>query len=287
MDSLRRRLIEARSEQLLRDVGVSELPVNPIDVAEHLDIAVTAKAPSVKGASGWLVRSGDNYGIVFATHIDSVGFQHFSISHEIGHFMLDGHPEHVFRTGSEHASHAGFGAADSIEREADYFAACLLMPKNLCKPLIQQKQDGMPAVIALAQRCETSLTAAALRYAEIGKLPIGVVQSFNGKVEFCAAYPLLEYVRWARPLMHNAPVPMNSATRRLSDDPDAVLTRAEDSESAEAVDWFPGADRNADLIEEVIGLGKFGRTLTILTLDPSSDDDEESEEDGWGEPRFR
>ncbi|MCO5055456.1 hypothetical protein [Thermomonas sp.] len=48
--------------------------------------------------------------------------------------MLDGHPEHVFRNGGEHASHAGFGSADAIEREADYFSACLLMPKALQAP---------------------------------------------------------------------------------------------------------------------------------------------------------
>lgn len=286
MDSLRRRTIEARAEELLRDADISGLPVNPIHVAEHLDIKVTAKAPSFKGASGWLIRHGDNFGIVYATHIDSVGFQHFSIGHEIGHYMLDGHPEYVFRTGNEHASHAGFGAADNIEREADYFAACLLMPKHLCRPLVNRNEDGMPAVTALAERCETSLTAAALRYAAIGKLPIGVVQCFKGKVEFCAAYPLREHVRWAQPLMRNAAVPPNSATSRLSNDPDGILACAEDSDSGEATDWFPGADRNAALIEEAIGLGRFGRTLTILTLDPDSDDDE-NDNDGWGEPHFR
>lgn len=287
MDSLRRRIIEARTEELLREAGVAELPVNPIRVAEHLEIAVTAKAPSFKGASGWLIRSGDNFGIVYATHIDSIGFQHFSIAHEIGHYMLDGHPEYVFRAGNEHASHAGFGAADNVEREADYFAACLLMPKHLCRSLVGRNEDGMRAVTALAQRCETSLTAAALRYAEIGKLPIGVVQCLNGKVEFCAAYPLREHVRWAQPLMRNAAVPANSATSRLSIDSDAILACAEDSDSGEATDWFPGADRNVGLIEEAIGLGKFGRTLTILTLDPDGADDDENEDDGWREPRFR
>lgn len=287
MDSLRRRAIEAAAERLLSDAGVNSLPINPIQLAEHLEIEVSSKPPFAKGASGWLIRSGEEYGIIYATHIDSIGFQHFSIAHELGHFTLDGHPEHIFRNGMEHASRAGFEATDHIEREADYFAACLLMPKHLCRPLINRSRDGLTAVLHLANQCETSLTAAALRYAEIGQLPIGIVQAYQGKVEFCAAYPMQAHVGWAHPLMRNAKVPADSATHRLSADRDAILHSGEDSDSCEAGDWFPSADRKAGLIEEVIGLGKFGRTLTVLTLDPERTQDEDEEDDHWEEPRFR
>lgn len=287
MDSLRRRAIAAKAEELLRDAGITALPVHPIKVAEHLGIQVAAKPPSIKGASGWLMRSGEEYAIVYATHIDSIGFQHFSIAHEIGHYTLDGHPEHVFRFGNEHSSHAGFGEGDEIEREADYFAACLLMPKLLCRPLIASNQDGMAAVVNLATECEASLTAAALRYAEIGELPVAVIQCLAGKVEFCASYPLRQHVGWARALPLNSRVPAGSATRRLADDADAILHADEDSDNTEACAWFPGAARNAALIEEVIGLGKFGRTLTILTLDLDNTEDEDDVDDRWEEPRFR
>jgi hypothetical protein len=126
-----------------------------------------------------------------------------------------------------------------------------------------------------------------LRYAEIGRLPVGVIQCLEGKVEFCATYPLQAHVGWARPLMRNAKVPVNSATRRLSEDADAILRSLEDSDSSEAYDWFPGADRNAGLIEEAIGLGRFGRTLTVLTLDPEHNADDDEVDDRWEEPRFR
>ena len=145
----------------------------------------------------------------------------------------------------------------------------------------------MAAVLHLASQCETSLTAAALRYAEIGQLPIGVIQARQGKVEFCATYPLQSHVGWARPLSRNANVPAESATQRLSQDIDAILRSGEDSDSCEAIDWFPSADSNAGLIEEVIGLGKFGRTLTVLTLDPDCIEDEDEVDDRWEEPRFR
>lgn len=287
MDSLRRRTIEAKAEELLRDAGMATLPIKPVQLAEHLGIQVHAKPASDRGASGWLIRSGDEFAIIYATYIDSVGFQHFSIAHELGHYMLDGHPEHVFQNGAEHASHAGFEAVDHVEREADYFAACLLMPKELCRPLISRSRDGLEAVLHLAGVCETSLTAAALRYAEIGQLPVGIVQAYQGKVEFCAAYPMQAHVGWARPLLRNAKVPGESATSRLSKDRQAILRAADDSDSGDAIDWFPGADSNASLVEEVIGLGKFGRTLTILTLDSDRADKEDEDGDAWSEPRFR
>ncbi len=196
MDSYRRQQIEAKAKALLTDCGVTSIPVDPIAIAKSLEIQVHAKSPGSSGASGWLIRHGDDYAIVYATDVDSVGFQHFSVAHELGHYCLEGHPEHVFRLGHEHESRGGFSSADHIEREADYFAACLLMPRHLCAGLVSRSKDGMAAVLSLAKTCETSLTAAALRYAEIGHKPAGVVQCFNGKVEFCAVYSLRAHVGW-------------------------------------------------------------------------------------------
>lgn len=286
MDAYRRQQIQARALEVLKDAGVTSLPVKPIEIAEHLEIRVEAKPASMSGASGWLICNGDKFAIVYATHIDNLGFQNFSIAHEIGHYCLDGHPEHIFKNGNEHMSRAGFSSADVIEHEADYFAACLLMPKPMCLPLINKNSDGMAAVTSLATKCETSLVASALRYAEIGHLPAGVIQCHNGRVEFCATHTLQAHVGWARPLSRNAKVPCDSATQRLSEDREAVVRGGEDSDSAPASDWFSGASGKYGLLEEVVGLGKFGRTLTVLTLE-DAEDDEEEESGRWEEPRFR
>lgn len=286
MDTLRRRKIEFAAEQLIADSGTDALPIDPIRVAEHLDISVHAKPAGATGASGWLVRQGSDFAIIYATHEGNEGRQNFSVAHELGHYALDGHPEHVFSSGEEHASQAGFGSSDPIEREADYFASCLLMPRALCKPLINRHGDGMAAVIALAKACKTSLVAAAIRYAEIGHLPTGVVQCVGGRVEFCAVHPLQAQVGWARPLPRGGKVPAGSATDRLARDTEGVRRGGEDSDSCEASDWFSGARGNVYLIEEVIGLGGFGRTLTLLTLE-EADDDEEDEDEETSRPRFR
>lgn len=276
MDGYRRQQIQAKAMELLEEAEIRSLPIDPRVIAKHLGILVHAKPPTASGASGWLVRDGSEFGIVYATHISNEGFQNFSIAHELGHFWLDGHPEHVFQGGNEHASHAGFKSSDPIEQEADYFAACLLMPKSLCLPLISKSSDGMPAVLSLAAKCNTSLTASSLRYAEIGPQPVGVIQSHKGQVEFCAIYPLQSHVGWARPLARGHRVPHESATARLARDEDALRAGGEDSDAGPASDWFHGAKGRVELVEEVIGLGAFGRTLTLLSVDEddASDEDE-------------
>lgn len=287
MDNYRRQQIQAQAWTLLQDAGVSALPVRPLEIAQHLQIHVEAKPASIAGASGWLIRNGDDYAIVYATHIDSLGFQNFSIAHELGHYSLAGHPEHIFLSGDQHASRAGFSSTDAFEQEADYFAACLLMPKPLCLPLIHRNVDGMSAVRALADSCQTSLVASALRYAEIGPMPAGVIQCQRGRVEFCATYPLLSRVGWAKALARNAKVPDHSATWRLAEDHAAVAAGEEDSDTAPASEWFSGASGRYELVEEVIGLGTFGRTLTLLTVTEADEDEDNDDDEEWSPPRFR
>ena len=280
MDSYRRQQIQAQAWTLLQDTGVSALPVRPLEIAQRLQIHVEAKPAAIAGASGWLIRNGDEYAIVYATHIDSVGFQNFSIAHELGHYSLAGHPEHIFLSGNQHSSRAGFSSTDAFEQEAHYFAACLLMPKPLCLPLIIRNVDGMSAVRALAESCQTSLVASALRYAEIGAVPAGVIQCHRGRVEFCATYPLISRVGWAKALVRNAKMPEHSATWRLAEDHAAVVAGWEDSDTAPASDWFSGASGRYELVEEVIGLGTFGRTLTLLTLTEADEDDDDDDDEG-------
>jgi len=50
-------------------------------------------------------------------------------------------------------------------------------------------------------------------------------------------------------------------------------------------EWFDG-DANVELSEEVVGLGRYGKVLTVLCADeiPGSDDDEEDDDDEWEPP---
>ena len=72
-----------------------------------------------------LLRRGNTFGIAYATHINSIGFQNFSVAHELGHYFLPGHVEAVLANDDVHDSRAGFASGDRYEMEAEHFAATL------------------------------------------------------------------------------------------------------------------------------------------------------------------
>ena len=76
------------AEAFLKEEGIARLPVDPFAIAASRDIDVKGKPEKTEGVSGMLLRHGNNFGIVYATHIPSLGFQRFSISHELGHYFL-------------------------------------------------------------------------------------------------------------------------------------------------------------------------------------------------------
>ena len=122
-------VLPRQAERLLRDEGLLSLPVDLEELAQRRDIVVRPMPDSDDGVSGMLVRYGNTFGLLYSTRIDNEGYRRFSIAHELGHYFIDGHLDHI---GGSHASRAGFVSTDRYEREADFFAAGLLMPEDAC-----------------------------------------------------------------------------------------------------------------------------------------------------------
>ena len=145
------------AEQLLKELGVTSLPVDPFDIAEKLGIALKAMPANAGGASGMLLHINGRFGIGYPTHIDSDGFKRFSVGHEIGHYLLPGHVDAVVDATGRHLSRAGFQSDDRYEREADHFASALLMPTGPFSVELRRCGDGLVAIETLSGCCGTSL----------------------------------------------------------------------------------------------------------------------------------
>ena len=281
------RLMDAtlHAEKLVRD----EKLVLPIDVralANSREILVEAKPIAAKGVSGMLLRAGNNFVIGYATHIKSIGFQRFCIAHELGHFFLPGHPEHVFSGGkSSHESRAGFGSRDEIELEADHFAAGLLMPSNLFKAEAGKHADGLTAIENVAERCKTSLTASAIRYAELSDAAVSVVVSTGKSVDYCFASAAMRGISGYKHPIKGSLLPPDSLTYSFNQDQKNITDALRSDDAADLIAWFR-SDDEFDASEEVVGLGEYGKTLTIITAEIPDEDDEESVRRST-EPRFR
>ena len=278
------------AEKVVKERAISALPVDPIALAQDLGIEVMAKPASAQGVSGMLLRSGNAFGIAYATHIDSIGFQNFSVAHELGHYFLPGHIDAVFSNGDVHESHAGFASGDRYEMEADHFAAALLMPRDLFTDAMHSAGDGLPAIEKLAAQCHTSLTATAIRYTRCTRDPVAIVLSTGNEINYCFMSNALKEAKGLSWIRKGEPLSTATTTFSFNQDPERVRRADRAEDAANIRDWFDG-DRSVSITEQVIGLGNYGKTLTVLTALDIEEQIEEIEEDealveSW-RPRFR
>ena len=275
----------------MSEENISALPVDPFAIAESREILVEAKPDTEEGVSGMLLRHGDSFGILYATHIPNEGFQRFSVAHELGHYFLEGHIDHVLPEDGFHASIAGFVSADQFEQEADCFAAGLLMPSTLIGREMQRLDPGFDAIELLSTKCRTSLTATAIRYAELTDHAVAVIVSTGKLIDYCFisdAMKTLPEITWPR---KGSLIPHSTLTAHFNGTPLRVQNAERVEAEIDVLDWL-GGTKSIFVMEEVIGLGRYGKTLTVLSSESIGQEDEEDEEDeeslieSWT-PRFR
>lgn len=277
-----------RAEQFILEQGINSLPVCPFEIADQLDISVEPLPPQTKGVSGMLLRQDKYYGILYATYVENEGFQRFCVSHELGHYVLPGHPESVLVDGM-HTSQAGFVSKNRYELEADHFAAGLLMPKTLFDSAMDKAGEGLDAIEKLSIKCMTSLTATAIRYAQQTPDAVAIVVSVGSRIDYCFMSDSLRELPgldWPR---KGTPLPLSVITRKFNMDPSNIsLSRRDESETM-LQDWF-GGSLEIEMYEEVIGLGGYEKALTVLSASEIPDIDEIEDEDALIEswtPRFK
>jgi len=288
----RLKMAKQKGELCAREHGFTALSVDPFAIAAKHDIEVGAKPDTSEGVSGMLLRYGNAFGILYSTFIPSGGFQRFNVSHELAHYFLEGHIDHVLPEDGMHVSEAGFTSDNPFEMEADQFAAGLLMPSELFKPALRRRRSDLATVEALATFAGTSLTATAIRCAELTGDAFAAIISTGPTVDFCFLSDAMKSLPKMTWIKKGTPVPDDTATARFNAAPGRVLAAERDAEKIDVTLWLGGQDR-VKVTEEVMGLGRYGKTLTLLhsetigqTDGDLSDDDEEQELLVKWTPRF-
>lgn len=277
-----------QSELLLRELGINSLPVCPFFIADKLDIEVRQLPSNNKGVSGMLLRHDNQFGILYATYVANEGFERFSVSHEIGHYCLPGHTDIILNNGF-HQSHAGFISNDKYEVEADFFAANLLMPNGLFETALDKAGVGLDAIEQLADQCHASLTATAIKYAQHAPEAVAIIISTNDQIDYCFMSDTLKEFKGLDWLRKGTPVPSDTFTHNFNKKASNISQGARKDGDTNLQYWF-GGDHQIEMLEEIIGLGSYGKTLTVLsTSDLPTEEDLDEEEalmESWT-PRFR
>lgn len=274
-------IAELKAHEILTKLQISSLPVDPFGVADRRDIAYQEKASLGAGISGCLMKVGDVFGILYSARFGSEGYKRFNVAHELGHYFLEGHIDALFGNGQQfHQSESGYTSDDKYEREADSFAAALLMPKPLFKEACHSNGQGLAAIEAMADLCITSFTATAIRYAKLSDDPIAIICSTGNCIQFAFMSKPLQDLRGLTWIRKGSGLPAGTATANFNKDGSNIRKGKRVLSTSTLDTWFDGRN-TAEINEEVVGLGEYGRTLTVLWADTLAEPDEfeETEED--------
>ncbi len=266
---------EIYAKDLLQRIGLTEPPIHPSSVAEKLNIPIK-EIDAGNNYEGCLIRCEDLFGIMINTAIKHESRKNFTIAHEIGHAEIPHHKGREYQCVSDSI---GIGSGKSLEREANEFAAELLMPASFIFEQAQKSEIGLNLIKSIAEKCETSLTSSAIRYIKYCSDIAVLVVSENGKIKYCIQSDEMRN----RKLFYydiNAGLNKLSLAYDFINADGSVSSPKEDEQQVDLSAWFPSLDYGKyESTESTIALPSFNKTISLIWLKEKHGDDEEGEED--------
>lgn len=161
------RYLEAKAEKILIDLGLMSLPIDIKTCAEKMAVIVS---PADLGAdvSGIFVLKNGTAHIGYKAD-DGENRIRFTIAHELGHFVLHSKEKPLFVDKTQLAFHRDTNSSSGElrhEREANAFAAALLMPKRLIEQELKNSPDR--PISELANKFKVSTQAMTIRLTNLG-----------------------------------------------------------------------------------------------------------------------
>lgn len=268
--------------EILLGAELLSIPVDPLALAATESRWLTVKDGNLKDSYDGLLEyhaARDRFLLVFNNKYDlEYGRRHprtrFSIAHELGHFYIDHHRAYLMSGGKSHRSRGEFATADNdiVEREADAFAAGLLMPSPLLRPVVNRAELTLETIKTIANQFETSFLSTAIRCVQHSDFPCEVLGIRGGQIA------------WRfRPNVHTDPLtegkcypagngPLRSRKAR------EVWTAFEHGEACEQEhdgspqDWFQvfgPQDRTLTVWEQYLPMPSMRTLVVLLTVSES------------------
>lgn len=164
--------VEKQAANVLKKTGVEAAPVPIHLVAQRLGLIVESVQLGDE-VSGVLVIDGEAGVIGYNASHPGVR-QRFTIAHEIGHYLLHRTDSSLFidqRYFMAFRDQRSSDGSDPREREANAFAACLLMPSQLVRRELEHQSFDLAdeeGLQALAETFQVSAQAMAIRLSNLG-----------------------------------------------------------------------------------------------------------------------
>ncbi len=159
-------------------------------IAKVLDLEV--REVEADGFDGALIRAKELPvgAIAVRRSIREAGRKNFTIAHEIGHFVLPGHDQAcVACTATEVGNWTITSTERELEREANEFAAELLMPGDLVGAFMSGATPSLGLIQRIAGEFGASLSAAAWRYCDVAPNMCAIVWSTDRVIQWVKRSP--------------------------------------------------------------------------------------------------
>lgn len=184
---LREEVAKAAALHVFTRLGVSDPGDIDLDaIAAELNTEIVFE--DLEGATARVIQIGDRARIIISTRIPDVGSIRFSIAHELGHLLckhyVEGPGDAVERLCAPLQNDG-----TTTEREADVFAAELLMPWPLVAPWCAVQPKTFEPVRAIASAFGTSVLASTMRFVELTSERCAVVYTKHGRVQWAKKSP--------------------------------------------------------------------------------------------------
>ena len=275
---------ETEAQKFLEELDITELPVIPEDICRRLDILYCEKP--FRSIDGFLLfdqKSG--HGLIGVNSLIKVqGRKNFTGAHELGHFCMDSLNQSKFICSKEMIE-SRQKKIPPIELRANKFAAELLMPTLIYRPLVNSRSPGWHSIKELSIMSQTSILSTAIKFIEHTDYACALVVSENFQLSWFQTSE-----------MFSAFIDMDS--KILS--PHCFAYHAakgyippNEFESVKAEAWVSGkgVKPHTEILEWTLPLNYYGQVLTLL-LDEEGiggweeDDNDNDNEIEWEPPTF-
>lgn len=268
---------EALVEGILKQVPDLPIPVPIEDIARSVDITDITFIETDGFEGGLVTDRNKSEGVILVNRRSGRQRRRFTVSHELGHFLM---PFHLPDNGTDFmctasdmcqsASSKTLGRAARMEVEANRFAANMLMPTIPFRhDLSQSAAPDIALLLRLCRKYDTSKEATARRFCELIDAPSAIVFSKNGRFLYAVRNDDFPFVAMRRNQL--------LSQKTLSASFEGTEGDVSDMDMVDGCWWIDAEPYcNRQIFEQTL-LQAGGFRLTLLQLDHEEiDEDDES-----------
>ena len=246
------------AKKLAHSLGIEN--VWSIDIADlivyHNGIV---KEVDLNNCDGRLVMKDGRSIVSIDSKIEYPQRKRYVLAHELGHILMHGDREASFTDDDSTLDAYKNGPQ---EKEANDFAAELLMPSDLFKASCLKKKFTPDLIRELSKKFNTSLTSVVYRFLEFGNHPIAAFYSKNGKIQY---WKKSEDLKWWIPDKNKLDVPSDSVANEFFAY-NRIYPKADSSQEISRSTWFDLGKYDSDgpMYEFCIITPRYNSVLSVV-----------------------